>query len=132
MGAIHDGQIASPRRRRGLIAPALELSLVETGFEVRTVHDGNSAIQALEEAPADFSALVTDVRLLFDGPDGFEIAHRARELSPSIAVVYMSGDSAIEWSSKGVPKSVMLQKPFVLPQLVTAVATLLNEVGQQG
>lgn len=122
MGAIHDGQIASPRRRRGLIAPALELSLVETGFEVRTVHDGNSAIQALEEAPADLSALVTDVRL----------AHRARELSPSIAVVYMSGDSAIEWSSKGVPKSVMLQKPFVLPQLVTAVATLLNEVGQQG
>jgi hypothetical protein len=38
----------------------------------------------------------------------------------------MSGDSAEEWASKGVPISIMLAKPFAPAQLVTAVAQLLN------
>lgn len=110
-----------------LIAHALEDALLEAGFEIRTVHDGASALQAVEDNPDQFSALLTDIRLPKNGPDGFDLAHRARELSPTIGVVYMSGDSAIDWASKGVPKSIMLQKPFAIAQLVTAVATLLNE-----
>jgi hypothetical protein len=39
----------------------------------------------------------------------------------------MSGDSAREWSANGVPESIMLQKPFVLAQLITAITTLLNQ-----
>jgi two-component system cell cycle response regulator CpdR len=111
-----------------LIAHTLEVALLEAGFELRTVHDGVSALRALEENPEQFSALLTDIRLPKDGPDGFDLAHRARELSVTIAVVYMSGDSAIDWASKGVPKSIMLQKPFAIAQLVTAVANLLNEL----
>jgi hypothetical protein len=38
----------------------------------------------------------------------------------------MSGDSAEEWSSKGVPHSIMLPKPFAPAQLVTAVYQLIN------
>lgn len=110
-----------------LIAHALEDGLIEAGFEIRVLHDGMSASRDLEEHPDQFSALLTDIRLPKDGPDGFDLAHRARELSPTIAVVYMSGDSAIDWASKGVPKSVMLQKPFAIAQLITAVANLLNE-----
>lgn len=41
-------------------------------------------------------------------------------------VVYMSGDSAEDWSSKGVPNSIMLSKPFAPAQLVTAISNLLN------
>jgi hypothetical protein len=33
---------------------------------------------------------------------------------------------AVEWASKGVPNSIMLEKPFAPAQLVTAVANLLN------
>lgn len=110
-----------------LIATSLEDALLEAGFDIRTVHDGESAMQAFEESADAFRALVTDIRLPKIGPDGFDLAHRARELSPTIAVIYMSGDSAVEWASKGVPKSVMLQKPFAIAQLVTAVSNLLNQ-----
>ena len=38
----------------------------------------------------------------------------------------MSGDSAADWASAGVPNSIMLTKPFAPAQLVTAVSQLLN------
>src|SRR5690348_10470104 len=90
-----------------LIAHALEEALIEAGFEVQLALKGTEATKALEQT-GEIAALVTDVRLPLDGPDGFDLAHRARELSPTIAVVYMSGDSAADWASKGVPKSIML------------------------
>jgi ABC-type proline/glycine betaine transport system permease subunit len=40
----------------------------------------------------------------------------------------MSGSSAEDWASKGVPHSVMIAKPFAPAQLVTAVAQLLNAI----
>jgi len=43
-----------------------------------------------------------------------------------MAVIYMTGDSAIVWVAEGVPASVMVQKPFAIAQMVTAVSNLLN------
>jgi hypothetical protein len=37
-----------------------------------------------------------------------------------------SACNCLEWPSKGVPNSIMLEKPFVPAQLITAVANLLN------
>ena len=71
-------------------------------------------------------ALITDIRM-GEGPDGWEIARRARELNPRLPVIYMSGDSAADWSAQGVPGSIMLQKPFASAQIVTAVASLINQ-----
>jgi two-component system cell cycle response regulator CpdR len=125
---MHAGKMLLLVDDEAVIAAMLEDALREAGFDVRTVHDGATAVRALEENPEGFRALLTDIRLPINGPGGFDLAHRARELSPTIAVVYMSGASAVEWASKGVPKSVMLQKPFAIAQLVTAVASLLNEL----
>ncbi len=58
--------------------------------------------------------------------DGWEVAQRAREMDPYFPVVYISGASAGEWPSKGVPNSIMLEKPFAPAQLITAIANLLN------
>ena len=58
--------------------------------------------------------------------DGWDVARHAREGKPDMPVVYMTGDSADEWASKGVPNSILLTKPFAPAQLVTAVAQLLN------
>ena len=60
-------------------------------------------------------------------PNGWELANRARELGPLLSVIYISGNSADEWAANGVPKSVMLQKPFASAQLVTAISSLLDE-----
>ena len=109
-----------------LIATAIVEFLEGAGFAVTHVFDGAQATAMLSAAEPAPVALVTDVRLP-GGTDGWEIAREARERFPEIVVVYASGDSAIEWSAKGVPDSIMLQKPFAEAQLITAVTTLLNQ-----
>lgn len=109
-----------------LLVDVIEDALKEAGFQVRAVLHGRDAMMAVEDG--EFHAIVTDIKLPSDGPNGWDIGHRARELSPDVAIVYMSGDSAIEWKANGVPNSVMLQKPFASAQLVTAISMLLNDV----
>ena len=58
---------------------------------------------------------------------GWEIARRARQADPSLAVVYMTGAAADDWPAEGVPESVLLQKHFAPAQLVIAVSQLLNK-----
>jgi DNA-binding response OmpR family regulator len=57
---------------------------------------------------------------------GWEVAKRVREIDPGYPVIYMTGAAGDEWASRGVPYSVLLQKPFAPTQLVTAVSNLLN------
>ena len=80
----------------------------------------------LDSAEGKYRALVTDINLGREKLDGWEVARHAREIDPAFPVVYMSGDSAEDWASKGVPNSIMLAKPFAPAQLVTAVDQLLN------
>ena len=80
---------------------------------------------------AELAGLITDFRLA-DGPSGWELAMRARELKPEIAIVYATGDSAHEWSAHGVPKSVVVQKPYASAQIVTAISTLLTQSDTNG
>ena len=110
-----------------LIGMTLQLALEDGGFEVRHVMTGEQAFAYFADAPVLCSGLVTDIRL-GTGPDGWALARCAREAIPTIPVVYMSGDSAHEHSARGVPDSVMLQKPFAPVQLLTALATLVNAV----
>lgn len=80
----------------------------------------------LDAAECKYRALVTDINLGRNKLEGWEVARHVREIDPAFPVVYMSGDSAEDWASKGVPNSIMLAKPFAPAQLVTAVAQLLN------
>jgi len=109
-----------------LIQSVIEEALTEGGFEIAIASSAGQAIELLDGAGAKYRALVTDINLGHDKVDGWEIARHARELNPGFPVVYLSGDSAEDWSSKGVPNSIMLSKPFAPAQLVTAVAQLLN------
>lgn len=110
------------------LLPILAVALEDEGFEVVTAKNGTKALTAIDEDGTRFKAVVTDIRL-GKGPGGWEVGHRAREVVPGIPLIYMSGDRAHEWTANGVPGSVMLQKPFVIAQLVTAVTTLLNQAG---
>lgn len=107
-----------------LIASVMQEALQEGGYTVRVEATGTAAMRALDDACEEICGLITDIRLP-GGPDGWEIARHARELKPDISVVYMSGDSVADWSSKGVPRSLVLQKPFAAAQLITAISGLL-------
>jgi len=103
----------------------VEDMLSDAGFRVIVACKGQDAIAVLEDADNSPVGIVTDIRL-GESMDGWEVARRAREKHPEIAVVYMTADSAADWAAYGVPKSILVQKPFASAQLVTAMANLLN------
>jgi CheY-like chemotaxis protein len=101
-------------------------ALKDGGFNLVIIASGEEAIALLKSAVARYSALVTDINVK-GSANGWEVARQAREIEPSLAVVYMTGAAAGEWSAQGVPESILLQKPFAPAQLVTAVSQLLNK-----
>ena len=107
------------------IQTLVEDALSDAGFEPAIAPSGEEAVTLLKGMESTYRALVTDIQ----SPgriDGWEVARRAREIDPEFPIVYMSGAHAGDWASKGVPNSVMLEKPFAPAQLVTAVSNLLN------
>jgi len=108
-----------------LIAMTLQDALEEASFAVHLVSNAEEAIRALERRHTELSGVITDINFGRE-LDGWAIGQRARELVPQFPVVYISGDSAHEHTAKGVPESIMLQKPFAAAQMVTGLSTLLN------
>ena len=103
----------------------IEESLTDGGFEPAIATSGEEAVTLLKSGLTKYRALVTDINLR-GRMDGWEVAKRAREIDPEFPVVYMTGTSADDYGSQGVPNSILLNKPFAPAQLVTAVSQLLN------
>jgi DNA-binding response OmpR family regulator len=109
-----------------LIREDLRTALTEAGFELIVTADGGQALAELETDATRFRAVITDINF-GAGPDGWDVGRRAREIIADMPVVYMTGHSTHEWTSKGVPNSIMVAKPFAPAQIITAVSTLLNQ-----
>ena len=105
----------------GIIKDALEMS----GFATILATDGSQAVEVLETKAHEIRAVVTDIKM-GPGPDGWVVARVARRLNPGMGVVYISGDSAMNWSTEAVPNSVMTPKPFSLSQIINEVTKLIN------
>ena len=110
-----------------LIQAMIEEALSDGGFESAITASGSEAIDLLKSEMSQYRAVLTDINLQ-GSVAGWEVARVAREVDPTIPVVYMTGTHGEEWASKGVPKSVLLLKPFAPAQLVTAVSALLNSI----
>ena len=108
-----------------LIQTFVEQALSDGGFETAVVASGEEAVTLLNGDKGKYRALVTDINLR-GKMEGWQVAQHAREIEPDFPVVYMSGAAAADWTSKGVPNSIMLSKPFAPAQLVTAISNLLN------
>jgi CheY-like chemotaxis protein len=89
----------------------IEEALTEAGFYPAIAASGEEAVTLLQAESHICRALVTDINLR-GKINGWEVARQAREKFPEFPVVYISGASGADWSSKGVPNSIMLQKPF--------------------
>ena len=113
-----------------LILQMIESALEDGGFKVESAASGERAIQKLDAREPPFCALVTDINL-GRGISGWELAKRAREINHAMAVIYVTGHGADEWATHGLPKSVVIEKPFAIAQLVTAVASLVNGSNQR-
>jgi two-component system OmpR family response regulator len=112
-----------------LIRMGLVATLKGGGYTVAECNSGTAAIILIDES-ADLQGLISDINL-GDGPDGWAVAHHARQRYPSLAVLYVSGESVDNWTAEGVPNSLILQKPYAEAQLMTAIASLLIEAVPQ-
>jgi DNA-binding response OmpR family regulator len=107
-----------------LLGVLFELALVEAGYLVARARNGAEAMATLAAA-APIDVLVTDISL-GDGPDGWQVARRARARSPNMPVIYMTGGRGDEWRPQHVPMGVLLLKPFPIDQLLEMVGHLLS------
>jgi CheY-like chemotaxis protein len=96
-------------------------ALEEEGYRVVAARHAASALDALA---SPVRGLITDIRL--PGPcDGWAIARVARARWPDIPVVYVTGEGEEDWPEKGVPGSLLLQKPYSAGKLLAAVGQLM-------
>jgi CheY-like chemotaxis protein len=107
------------------IQSVVEEALTDGGFEPAIAASGEEAVTLLKGGLTKYRALVTDINLR-GTMGGWEVAKVAREIDPEFPIIYMTGASADEYASHGVPSSILLTKPFAPAQLVTAVSQLLN------
>jgi DNA-binding response OmpR family regulator len=103
----------------------VEDALKDGGYEPAIAGSGEEALTLLKAFRTKYSALVTDIRLL-GRLDGWRVARGAREIDPSFPVLYITGGGGDEWPTRGVPDSVLLNKPFSPDELVAAIAKLLK------
>lgn len=108
---------------RFIVATELE----DAGASIAEAPDGATALAALGGG-APFDLLVTDIRM--PGIDGWRLAERARELRPSLPVLYVTGWS--DDAARPVPCSTIVAKPFKPRQLVDAAANLIGQEGRTG
>ena len=105
---------------RHFLARSLELA----GHEVLAFADGEDALPALNAGP--FDILISDIVMPRMG--GLELAMRAKDITPSLPVIYITGFAAVsvEEPPDGAGVSQMLSKPFHLNSLVEAVDRALQ------
>ncbi|WP_291851681.1 response regulator [Bradyrhizobium sp.] len=107
------------------VQAVIEDALADGGFAAEILASGEEALTLFMGGQKNYAALVTDVNLK-GRMSGWDVARQIREATPGCPVIYITGAAADEWSSQGVPNSILLQKPFAPAQLVTALSNLLN------
>ena len=108
-----------------LMGVLFELVLIDAGYRVVRANNGHEALAQLESGAEPVDAVISDIDL-GDGPDGWQVARRARAKSSTVPVIYMTGGRGDDWAPQHVPWGVMLQKPFQIDQMITILGDLLE------
>jgi DNA-binding response OmpR family regulator len=109
-----------------LMRSLLQTELEAQGYEVAVASTGEDAMALLGIRGAEFGALITDVELTPGKLNGWDVARNARRAFSDLPVIYITGTRSAEWFFNGVPRSVLLAKPFATAQFVTALSQLLH------
>lgn len=102
--------------------------LSSEGYTVLQAADGTEALRIIQAHP-EIDLLFTDI-VMPGNVDGFELAHRARQMRPSLRVLYTSGYiKNPPWGQKGIGYGPLLPKPWRQAQLRQSVSDLLGGAG---
>src|SRR5215470_9489324 len=117
------------------LADGLKFNLEAEGYEVKTVGDGETALELLAhhpkppeqpEQPIQFDAVVLDVML--PGKDGFEVARELREAGQYVPILMLTARSRPEDVLDGFEAGAddYVSKPFELAILLARLRGLLR------
>jgi len=98
--------------------------LLEEGYQVTAVADGQAAVQAVKEEPTQ--VVLTDLRL--PGMDGLEILERVQQVNAQIACIVMTGYGTIEQAVKAMKSGAydFITKPIQFDAVLLAVRKALE------
>jgi len=104
-----------------------ERMLVHAGYLVVAAADGPSALHQMRSASVHFDLLLSDI--VMPGMSGTELARRATEMQPDIAVLFMSGyaDDLRLHDELAANAVTCIAKPFSVRTLCDAVATAIAQ-----
>jgi CheY-like chemotaxis protein len=103
--------------------------LQELGYHARSCSSGRAALRFLAAYPREARVLLAD--LWMPGMDGGELAERARDLDPRLAVVLMAAPDDAETREllSGYRDLPLVWKPLVLPELARKIHDLVGAAG---
>lgn len=109
-----------------LLAQGLRRNLEMEGFEVETVHDGESALARIAEASPPFDLVVLDIML--PGIDGLEVFRRLRATDTVLPVLFLTakGSDADRLIGLRLGADDYLTKPFLVEELVLRARGILR------
>jgi CheY-like chemotaxis protein len=102
------------------ICDLIDELLQTMSLETVCVASDRDAYDALSTEPP-FAALLVDVNL-GAGTTGFDVARFARQSTPDLPVIYVSGQASTDsFRAFGVPDSAFVAKPFTAEELLETV-----------
>jgi CheY-like chemotaxis protein len=110
-----------------LVGMATASILENAGFLVHQAMNGEQALASLAQHP-QIKLLVTDIGL--PGMNGHELVSRARQLSPEIGVLFVTGydRTGIAGQVTAIPRTDYIDKPYDPEQLVQKARRLVENM----
>jgi DNA-binding response OmpR family regulator len=105
------------------ILDALEMLLVDEGYDVVTASDGDTLVKVRQHIP---DLLLLDIWM--SGEDGRDIAKilKAKELTKKIPIIMISASKDIDKSARDSGADDFLAKPFEISELLEVVEKYVN------
>jgi PAS domain S-box-containing protein len=122
---LHDGRTILLVEDDDLIRANTAETLQDAGFVVVHAVTAEEAMTALQTAQID--VLVTDLNL--PGESGVELAGRARQMRPTLSIVFATGDGGMAPEAAKLD-AALLTKPYSATQLIAAIRGRLEVMEQ--
>src|SRR5262245_54435694 len=108
------------------ISRSLAGILADEGFDVVQAHDGEAALQLMQEQPCDLVLL----DIWMPGMDGVQTLQRMKAMQTRICVIVMSGHGNIETAVKATRLGAFdyLEKPLSLDSVLSSVNAAFDHI----
>jgi len=104
----------------------VQAGLSESGFEVETAADGDSALSVLAQAQRSFDVILLDVML--PAQSGWELLEQIRETGRETPVIFVTARDTVEERVKGLRLGAedYVIKPFAFSELLARIEVVVR------